>query len=191
MQNNIITETKEAQTHSKKAILKATGGALLAALIILFVVILPAEYGIDPTGLGNAIGFTALGKNKIARVSSGNHPEPMTYREDRITLTIQPRDGVEYKFKINEGSSMLYSWSADGELDYDFHGDTVGTENPDSTPVSYEKKIAEEAHGSFVTPFTGRYGWWWANYTDKPIQVTLETAGFYEIIGIPKKESLQ
>ena len=33
---------------SRKAIGRATGIALLVALVILFVAVLPAEYGIDP-----------------------------------------------------------------------------------------------------------------------------------------------
>lgn len=38
----------------------ATVGAVLVAGLVLVVAVLPAEYGVDPTGLGRAIGFTAL-----------------------------------------------------------------------------------------------------------------------------------
>ena len=44
---------------SKKAIAKATGIALAVAVIILFVAVLPAEYGIDPDAK-EAIAFAVL-----------------------------------------------------------------------------------------------------------------------------------
>jgi hypothetical protein len=45
---------------SKKTLLKATAFASLLAVIVFFVAILPAEFGIDPTGLGNLMGLTQL-----------------------------------------------------------------------------------------------------------------------------------
>ena len=41
---------------SKSALAKATGIALLAALLLLFTVVLPAEYGFDPLRTGAALG---------------------------------------------------------------------------------------------------------------------------------------
>lgn len=43
-----------------KKIIKATVVALTIGIIILVTAVLPAEYGIDPTGLGKAMGFTKL-----------------------------------------------------------------------------------------------------------------------------------
>ncbi len=39
---------------------KATGIALVAAAAILITIVLPAEHGIDPTGIGKALGLTKL-----------------------------------------------------------------------------------------------------------------------------------
>ena len=50
------------ETRSKKAILTATGIAMLVALLILFTAVLPAEYGIDPLKTGAALGLTGLSK---------------------------------------------------------------------------------------------------------------------------------
>ena len=38
--------------------------AAIAALIILITIVLPAEYGFDPTGVGHLLGLTELGESK-------------------------------------------------------------------------------------------------------------------------------
>lgn len=43
-----------------KKIIKATVIALVVGAIILVIAVLPAEYGIDPTGLGKSLGFNQL-----------------------------------------------------------------------------------------------------------------------------------
>lgn len=45
-------------------LLRATVGSMLAALAILTLFWLPAEYGVDPTGLGRAMGLTQMGEIK-------------------------------------------------------------------------------------------------------------------------------
>ena len=45
---------------SKGALAKATGIALLVALILLFTAVLPAEYGYDPLKTGKALGLTGI-----------------------------------------------------------------------------------------------------------------------------------
>lgn len=47
-------------------LLKATAVALLIAGLILVAAVLPAEYGIDPTGIGSRLGLDALGSNAKA-----------------------------------------------------------------------------------------------------------------------------
>jgi hypothetical protein len=45
---------------SIKSLLLATAGAVVVAAIVLVVAILPAEYGIDPTGAGKALGIKGM-----------------------------------------------------------------------------------------------------------------------------------
>lgn len=54
-----MTEIKHPILETKK-IIKATIVALLLGTIILVIAVLPAEYGIDPTGLGKMMGFNKL-----------------------------------------------------------------------------------------------------------------------------------
>jgi len=50
----------EHPIQSVKSLIKATLVACLLAVIILLTAILPAEYGIDPTGLGEKMGLMVL-----------------------------------------------------------------------------------------------------------------------------------
>jgi hypothetical protein len=53
-----------ADLPTSKQLLRSTLGALVAAIAILVVVVLPAEYAIDPTGIGKALGLTEMGEIK-------------------------------------------------------------------------------------------------------------------------------
>ena len=45
---------------SNKTLLVATISALVISVLIYFTVILPAEYNLDPTGIGKSMGLTVL-----------------------------------------------------------------------------------------------------------------------------------
>lgn len=51
---------------STRRLLKATALAIVVAGILLIAIVLPAEYGIDPTGLGKRLGLDALGADAPA-----------------------------------------------------------------------------------------------------------------------------
>ena len=40
---------------------RSTVAAAVVAMVVLFTVVLPAEYGIDPTGAGRVLGLTEMG----------------------------------------------------------------------------------------------------------------------------------
>jgi hypothetical protein len=175
-----------AQSHplhpSKKAIVKASTFALVVALVILFVAIFPAEYGIDPTGVGKALGLTALNTPGSGQNLNLTRSEPQKYAENRVVLQIAPLQGFEYKFLMQEGQMLLYSWQATSELEYEFHGQLEDA--PQGEFTSYEKKAGTSASGSLVAPFKGIHGWYWENRNGNTVTITLETAGFYTIKGV-------
>lgn len=61
-----------AELPSTGRLLKSTAVALLIATVLLITVILPAEYGIDPTGIGGALGLTRMGEIKVALAAEAN-----------------------------------------------------------------------------------------------------------------------
>lgn len=54
-----------AELPSSRQLLRSTAIAVAAAAAILVTVVLPAEYGIDPTGIGRPLGLTAMGELKM------------------------------------------------------------------------------------------------------------------------------
>ena len=55
-----------AELPSSKQLFRSTILALVAACFLLVTVVLPSEYGIDPTGMGNALGLAKMGEIKVA-----------------------------------------------------------------------------------------------------------------------------
>jgi hypothetical protein len=49
---------KRAALPSSRQLFRSTILAVLSAIIILITIVLPSEYGIDPTGAGRALGLT-------------------------------------------------------------------------------------------------------------------------------------
>lgn len=181
------------QAPSKKALAKATGIALVVALLLLFAAVLPAEYGIDPLKTGAALGLTGIsqaGGEVTGRAaatpapgSSGIYtPQPKIYKVDSEDFQLRPGEGVEMKYHMLKGAGMVYGWKADGKLAYEFHGE------PDQKPTkdyfeSYEldDKIGKDAsYGSFTAPSTGIHGWFWQNKGKKDVSFHLTVAGFFD-----------
>ena len=54
-----------AELPTSKQLLRSTVIAVLAAIAILVAIVLPAEYAIDPTGIGRALGLAEMGEIKV------------------------------------------------------------------------------------------------------------------------------
>ncbi len=169
---------------SKMALAKASLIAAMIAAITLVCVILPAEYNIDPTGVGKAIGLTQLANPDAA---SAINSHATGEQSDSVTLVIPPGKGMEYKFYLNQYANMQYQWmSTSGDRVYfDFHGEPEG----DTTGYfeSYTESISSEVKGSMTAPFAGSHGWYWRNDSLTPVQIILTTSGNYTLIGNPAK----
>ncbi|NOT09175.1 MAG: hypothetical protein HOP28_13330 [Gemmatimonadales bacterium] len=59
---------------SPRRLLRSTLIALAVAVLLLITVVLPAEYGIDPTGVGRIIGLTRMGeiKTRLAKEAAAD-----------------------------------------------------------------------------------------------------------------------
>jgi hypothetical protein len=177
---------------SKKALAKATGIALIIALLILFAAVLPAEYGVDPMHTGKALGLLGLSdagnsKGRAAPTPAPGQtgvftPQPKTYKVDSEDFQLRPGDGVEIKYHMQKGAGMVYGWKANGKLAYEFHGEPDQKPNKDYFE-SYDlddKTGKVESYGSFTAPSTGIHGWFWQNKGKTDIEFHLTTAGFYD-----------
>ena len=102
------------------------------------------------------------------------------FKTDVVEVTI-PGDGkVEYKAILDQGEPLLYSWSATGDVYYDFHAHEAEG-NPDFF-TRYAEGEGQTDSGSIVAPYQGQHGWFWLNLMAEEITVRLEVAGYYDEI---------
>ena len=166
---------------SKARLAAATGAAIVVATILLFAAVLPAEYGIDPLGTGKALGLTALfeadaGDEAPPPATAQAGALPRVYKTESTQFTLGPTQAFEYKYRIEQGGGMVFTWSATATMKYEFHGDPDGI---GAQVASYKKGEGDFDSGSFVAPASGIHGWYWENTGNSEATITLTSAGFY------------
>lgn len=184
-------------------LLRSTIIALLTAVAILVTIVLPAEYGIDPTGAGRALGLAEMGeiKRELAEeaeqdelmhggtsdsssliddlfgllVGAAHAQEPW---RDEVRFTLAPGGTAEIKLAMEKGDEAQYAWVVDGgRINFDLHAHGGGQS------VTYEKgRGATGGEGGILAPFAGEHGWFWRNRDDAPVSVTLRLSGDYSAI---------
>lgn len=183
------------QLPSTRTLLRSTALALAVAAVLLVAVVLPAEYGWDPTGAGRLLGLTEMGEIKMdladeaaatASAESANSAaaaalladaDTAAQREDVTRVTLEPGGSVEVKLVMPAGASVAYDWSTDrGEVGYDLHGGPADG----SASESYRASGGTWAdQGTLDAPVAGLHGWYWQNPGGEPVTVTLRTDGGY------------
>src|SRR5215218_6918912 len=134
-----------AELPSVKKLLQSTILAVVIAIVLLVTAVLPAEYGIDPTGIGRALGLTQMGEIKMqlareaeqddradttspaksapaaqTKTTSAAKFEPCS---DEMTLTLKPGEGAEIKLEMIKGAKVTYEWTTSGGVvNHDTHG---------------------------------------------------------------------
>ena len=182
---------KKQLSASRKTLIKSTVLALVIAILTLVLFILPAEYNIDITGVGEKIGLTVLAQpheplqapSQVSRKTEQQPPVKLS--QDKVNLIVPAQTGIEYKFYLAKHQKMTYQWQTDGPVLYvDLHGEPDG----DNTGYyeSYTITTAQQVNGQFTTPFDGVHGWYWKNNTDNDMTLTLTTQGNYRLIGLKK-----
>lgn len=183
-----------AETASLSTLARTTVAALAVAAVVLVVAVLPAEYGIDPLGIGRWLGLTNISAPPPAPVDTpqieGATPTPVSkgplvqypgpFKFDVYEVVLQPYEFVEYKYRLEQGATMAYSWTASAPVRHDFHGERE-ERGADGRPVaeSYDTEDRKKADGSFTAPFAGIHGWFWDNTGEEPVRVRLVSSGFY------------
>jgi hypothetical protein len=174
----------EHSIQSTQTLIKASVFAGIFGAFILTVAILPAEYDIDPTGMGGYLGLTQLANATTLEPTKPTVTEQTgEFQKHSTEITVPAGKGLEYKLSMRKGGAIRYSWnSTGGELFFDFHGEPKG----DTTGYfeSYTVSTSDSVRGSLTTSFEGSHGWYWENKGNSPIRVSLKTEGNYEIIGI-------
>jgi hypothetical protein len=159
------------------------------AAVIVVTAVLPAEFGIDPTGVGRAFGLTMMGQAKLAAAeeTSADLGEPVTAvlpdGSTEVRLVLKPQQGKEVKATMKADQEFTYRWSTNGaKLEFELHGDPEGAAEEDY--MSYEKGESAGASGTFRAPFDGRHGWYWKNNSDEPVTLVANAKGDFGTFGV-------
>jgi hypothetical protein len=177
---------------------KTTAIAVVVAGVLLVTFVLPAEYGIDPTGAGRLLGLTAIASPPEPVADDGealSNPDaaelvptmkgpvgeyPRPYKFDVYEVVLAPKETIEYKYHLETGAEMFYAWTATKPVIYEFHGERSGLVSEGGpSSESYDKQTRDRSSGSFRAPFIGIHGWYWENTSAEPVTVRLISSGFY------------
>jgi hypothetical protein len=189
-----MSTVNDQTVEARHRILFAAGAALLAAGLILVMFVLPAEYAVDPLGTGARVGLLDLGvvgqqvealSNAEATAGGAGEapivvPQDRAFKQETVEFKVAPREGMEYKYRLDKGEVLLYSWKTTAPVNVEFHAEPDGA--PRGYAQTYEKTDRQtEASGTLTAPFSGIHGWYWENTTDQSITVTLTSAGYYNL----------
>jgi hypothetical protein len=207
MNNNNIPSNNELPSVAK--LIKSTIIAITLAAIILVTGVLPAEYGIDPTGVGNLLGLSKMGEIKVSLAQEAAADKTLAkaksspdskdselvaksvekpvetlqkapVRTDKMTFSLRPNEGTEVKLKMNKGEQVNYVWwTSNGRANFDAHSDSKKLQ---INYRSYSKGSADRKEGIMEAEFDGRHGWFWRNRTSETMTITLQVEGAYSDI---------
>lgn len=197
-----------ADLPSSRQLLRSTLLAAVSAAVLLIAVVLPAEYGLDPTGIGRVLRLTEMGeiKQQLAAQAAADAaappaaalpaptapalpaalqvPAPVAEAaqpapwRDEMSVTLTPGEGTEIKLRMQKGDKADYSWVVQGGA---VNFDTHGDGGGRS--ISYEKGRGVPAdEGELVAAFTGNHGWYWRNRGQANVTLVLRTRGTYSDI---------
>ena len=155
-----------------KRVLIASALALAAASAVFFALVLPAEFGVDPTGTGRLLGLTGLAGEPPTDV----HRTTLALVGDEREFELAPFESVELKYDLATGAGMVYSWNATGEVVFDLHAEPAGA--PEGVGESFAQGRATADSGAYVASFDGVHGWFWENRGYASVVVTLRAVGF-------------
>jgi hypothetical protein len=151
--------------------LSKLGLAAAGAAVLLIAVILPAEYGIDPTGFGRLAGISSLsekapapardfGQTMVFNIEEYDptaeqieqsirgliHLEEKPFLTETIDLKIEDFGEIEHKFIMPADTTLLYSWEVlDAKGDgvyFEFHGHPSSADAP-NYPEGFEQAYSK------------------------------------------------
>lgn len=185
-------QPQPAAAPSLSMLARTTAVAVAAAGAILVTIVLPAEYGVDPLGTGRRLGLTEIASPKVVPVEppaaadasltpTQNGPlgiYPAAFKYDVFEVALGPYEYVEYKYRLEQGATLLYSWSASAAVKHDLHGERAAA-GAEPAEQSFDTADRREASGSLTAPFAGIHGWYWENPGADTITLRLTSAGYY------------
>lgn len=194
---------------SSQQLVRSTFLAAVTALVLLVAVVLPAEYGIDPTGIGRVLRMTEMGniKQQLAAEAaadatsapavplqanrtptgaiSANAEQPPVLTAVATAPKVEWRDEIPFTLTPGEGMEIKLKMIKGGKAQYSWavEGGEVNFDTHGDAPgeaISYEKgRGVSSDDGVLEAAFTGNHGWYWRNRGQSNVKVILRTRGDY------------
>lgn len=149
MYNNDIPARAELPT--TRQLLRSTIIAIISAIAILVTVVLPAEYNIDPTGIGRALGLAEMGEIKQQLAEEAERDRLMDEQQQQEQPSATPAPGQQSSL-LGEILSGLFIGSA--------HAQEATATRSDTTTVTL--KPGEGAEVKLSMPKGARVKFTWS-----------------------------
>lgn len=205
---NIAKPTPDDLPTSKQ-LLRSTLIALVTAIAILFTVVLPSEYAIDPTGIGRMLGLTEMGEIKTQLAEEAAIDASMDAAAARAavqpaaplgtgasSVTAQPapiplpaadswRDEMQVVLTPGQGTEIKLVMQAGERAEFSWvaQGGVVNFDthgDGGGQSISYEKgRSVPSDEGVLEAAFDGNHGWFWRNRGSSNVTVIIRARGQY------------
>jgi len=200
-------EIATAAPPSRKKLLIGVTGAVVVAAVALVVFILPAEYGIDPTGAGKALGVTKLSEgeaeniylkrgqartNTLFTLDASAQPTEATLQStlagSGLTVpagTAIKSDRFTFELPPFESIELKYELAQGAPMIFSWRASGPLDYDMHGHPYEGGEEMTESfaitdgtsQTAAYVAPFTGIHGWFWQNRTFEPVTLTLDATG--------------
>jgi len=196
-----------ADLPSSAQLLKSTVIAIITAIAILITIVLPAEYAIDPTGVGRMLQLTEMGeiKQQLAEEAEKDHqqedqtaPAGNTSGSlfnglfDMFIGTAQAQsstaawtDEISYTLEPGQGIEVKLAMEEGAEVEFKWvaeggklNYDLHGDASGQETSYKKGRGVPGD-EGVLKASFTGKHGWFWRNRNKQDVKVTLLVRGAY------------
>ncbi len=189
-----VPAVKVDEFPSARVLVRLSVMALLFVAVLGVAVVMPAETGRDPSGVGRLLGLAEMGRIKVALANeavaavSGATVARVTSTavgsrwRDSMTVVLQPNQGIEVKMSMRQSEKAYYAWTSEGgEVYFNMHGEPP---NPpkDFAAYRYGKGTSNAESGELVAAFDGVHGWFWRNRTEQLVTITVKTGGEYLVL---------
>jgi hypothetical protein len=204
-----------AELPTSGQLVRSTLIAAGVAAALLVTVVLPAEYGIDPTGAGRALGLAEMGVIKTqlqeeaeadqARDRAGQVPAP----EQRSSLlgrivaqlligpsaaqtVVSKSEEFSLSLKPGEGGEVKMDMKKGAKATYSWkvEGGAVNHDMHGDGPnneISYKKgRGVAGDEGTITAAFDGNHGWYWRNRGSAPVTVKVMASGDFGSLKLAK-----
>jgi len=202
-----------AELPTTRQLIKSTIIAIVAAIVILVTIVLPSEYGIDPTGIGETIGLAEMGEIKVQLAeeaeadrllelqNSGASDDQSSLGRDIFGLffttahaqTADSEWSDQYSVTLSPGKGvevkLVMEEGAQSEYRWVAENGVVNFDlhgDGSGQKISYEKgRAVPGGEGLLTAAFTGNHGWFWRNRDKQDVTVTLYVRGDYSKMKLP------